>query len=136
MAVNHHNIKNWVPSILTHNLWLIFIEMKQKKNTKKAVLALFRAYFKQPQGHIGWVTLMSLESINPNIPRTNLWNFGEKKIELKISVFLSRPFWLFFKKKNFFFASFPWKLVNIYNVARMGRNFDDYPGFQPQTAPA
>ena len=25
---------------------------------------------------------------------------------------------------NFFFASFPWKLVNIYNVAKMGRNFD------------
>ena len=24
-------IKNWVPSILTHNLWLIFMGMKQKK---------------------------------------------------------------------------------------------------------
>ena len=32
LAVNHHNIKNWVPSILTHNLWLIFMGMKQKKN--------------------------------------------------------------------------------------------------------
>ena len=30
-AVNHHNNKNWVPSILTHNLWLIFMGMKQKK---------------------------------------------------------------------------------------------------------
>ena len=27
-AVNHHNHKNLVPSILTHNLWLIFIGMK------------------------------------------------------------------------------------------------------------
>ena len=31
LAVNHHNIKNWVPSILTHNLWLIFMRMKQRK---------------------------------------------------------------------------------------------------------
>ena len=29
LAVNHHNHKNWVPSILTHNLWLIFTGMKQ-----------------------------------------------------------------------------------------------------------
>ena len=31
LAVNHHNHKNLVPSILTHNLWLIFMGMKQKK---------------------------------------------------------------------------------------------------------
>ena len=31
LAVNHHNHKIWVPSILTHNLWLIFTGMKQKK---------------------------------------------------------------------------------------------------------
>ena len=31
LAVYHHNHQNWVPSILTHNLWLIFIRMKQKK---------------------------------------------------------------------------------------------------------
>ena len=29
LAVNHHNIENWVPSILTHNLWLIFMGMRQ-----------------------------------------------------------------------------------------------------------
>ena len=34
LAVNHHNIENWVPSILTHNLWLIFMWMKQKKIKK------------------------------------------------------------------------------------------------------
>ena len=34
LAVNHHNFKNWVPSILTHNLWLIFMGMKQKNNSK------------------------------------------------------------------------------------------------------
>ena len=32
LAVNHHNHKNWIPSILIHNLWLIFMGMKQKKN--------------------------------------------------------------------------------------------------------
>ena len=31
LAVNHDNHKIWVPSILTHNLWLIFLGMKQKK---------------------------------------------------------------------------------------------------------
>ena len=28
LAVNHHNIENWVPSILTHNLWLIFMGIR------------------------------------------------------------------------------------------------------------
>ena len=40
--------------------------------------------------------------------------------------------WAIFKKKKKF-ASFPWKSVKIYRLARMGRNFDDYPGFQPKT---
>ena len=39
--------------------------------------------------------------------------------ELKNSVFLSRPF-----------CSSPWKSVKVSWAARMGRNFDDYPGFQ------
>ena len=47
--------------------------------------------------------------------------------ELKISVFMSRPF--FFSEKSFF-ASSQWKSVNIYRIARMGRNFDDYHDFQ------
>ena len=34
LVVNHHNNKNWVPSILTYNLWLIFMGMKQKKKKK------------------------------------------------------------------------------------------------------
>ena len=29
LAVKHHNIKNWVPSILTHNLRLVFMGMMQ-----------------------------------------------------------------------------------------------------------
>ena len=34
LAVNQHNHENWVPSILTHNLWLIFMGMKPKKKKK------------------------------------------------------------------------------------------------------
>ena len=53
---------------------------------------------------------------------------------LKCFVFLSRPFcFFFFKKKN---PSSPWKLVKVSWVSRMGRNFDDYPGFQPKIPPS
>ena len=40
---------------------------------------------------------------------------------------------IFFEKKCF--ASSPWKLVKVSWVLRMGRNFDDYPGFQPKIPP-
>ena len=52
--------------------------------------------------------------------------------ELENDLFLSRPFWIFFFKKKIFFASSSWKLVNIYRLARICRNFDEYPGFQPK----
>ena len=45
-------------------------------------------------------------------------NFWELAI-LKNELFLSRPFWIFFRKKNFFFASFPWKSAQIYMVEWM-----------------
>ena len=61
-------------------------------------------------------------------------NFVLELAILKIPVFLSRPFWIFFfEKKNL--ASSPWKLVKVSWVSRMGRNFDDYPGFQPKITP-
>jgi hypothetical protein len=31
--------------------------------------------------------------------------------------------------------TFPWKQVKVYWLARMGRNFDDYPGLQPKITP-
>ena len=46
-------------------------------------------------------------------------------------VFLSRPFWIFFFEKKIFFCLIPWKIVKGSWIARMGQNFDDYPGFQP-----
>ena len=79
---------------------------------------------------------MPFTSIYPIHPRTNPGHFREEILQklavLKISVLLSRPIWIFFSKK-FFFASSQWKSVNIYRTARIGRNFGDYPGFQPQT---
>ena len=59
----------------------------------------------------------------PEIFAKNIWELGE----LEISDFLSRPF-LFF-----YFISSSWKSVNIYNVTRMGGNFDDYPVLQQKS---
>ena len=47
-----------------------------------------------------------------------------------------RFFWVghfgfFFSKKKIFFCLIPWKIVKGSWIARMGQNFDDYPGFQP-----
>ena len=92
----------------------------------------FWAYVGQSHSHIGWATSMSSESINPVNPRTNPWNFHEKYWELailKISFFLSWPFWIFFLNK-FFFASSQWKSVTNYELKWMGLNFYDYDGLQ------
>ena len=56
--------------------------------------------------------------------------------ELENELFFSRPFWIFFFKKKKKFASFPIKHVKVYWLAKIFPNFDDYPSFQPQTAPA
>ena len=41
-TVNHHNNKNWVPPILTHNLWLI---CNSSKTGKKCIFCVFRPFF-------------------------------------------------------------------------------------------
>ena len=41
-----------------------------------------------------------------------------------------------FQNTVIFFCLFPWKAVKCSWEARMGRNFDDYPGFQSKTTPA
>ena len=128
---------------------------KLKKGVKRQKMHFipFWAYIGQPDNHIGWATLMPFPSIYPTNSRTNPLNFSEKYWDLWVLKdqslkfswkilrfggvenlsFLSRPFWIFFFRK-FFFASSQWKSVNIYWIARMGRNFDD--GFQPKTTPA
>ena len=65
-----------------------------------------------------------------SINSTNPWNFGENFSRIgdfeNLSFFESA----ILKKKKKMFASPVWKLVQVSWVARMGRNFDDYPGFQ------
>ena len=78
------------------------------------IFACFWAYDRQS---------LNLSHINALCINPSIWELAV----LKISVFLSRQFWILLNK---FFASFPWKAVNIYRIARMGRHFDDYPGFQ------
>ena len=74
------------------------------------------------------------------IKMANSWNFCEKILRIG-GVEKSQFFWVgrfesFFTKKKCFFASSQWKSVNIYRIARVDPNLDDYPGFQPKTTPA
>ena len=54
--------------------------------------------------------------------------FSQKNFEnwwfWKMHFFWVGHFEIFFPKKNFFFAFFPWKLVKVYWLARMAQNFD------------
>ena len=54
--------------------------------------------------------------------------FSQKNFEnwrfWKMHFFWVGHFEFFFSKKKFFFAFFPWKLVKVYWLARMGQNFD------------
>ena len=83
---------------------------KQAKNAFFVFFACFGAYVGQPDGHIGWVTLMPFASINPTNPRTNLWNFGENCSAFgdgwKTQFFWVGHFEFFFSKKKFFFCFF------------------------------
>jgi hypothetical protein len=71
---------------------------------------------------------MPFASINPINPRANLWNFHE--IFLRIGDFEKLSFFESAILNFFFFASFLGKLVQIYTVEWMGRNFDVFTGFQ------
>ena len=42
LAVKHHNHKNWLPSILIHNLWLIFIFEKKIQNGRLKKRSFFK----------------------------------------------------------------------------------------------
>ena len=48
----------------------------------------------------------------------------------KLSFFESAILNFFFQKNKKIFALNLFKLVIVYGIPRMGRNFDDYPGFQ------
>ena len=62
------------------------------------------------------------------LPRKNILRIGYfEKLSFFESAILD-----FFSSKNKHFASSPRKLVKVSWVSRMGRNFDDYPSFQPK----
>ena len=74
---------------------------------------------------------MSFASFNSTNPRTSPLNFYKK-----ISRICGFEKWPFFESAILiFFASFSWKLVKVYWLARKGRNFDDFSGFQPKITP-
>ena len=81
------------------------VSSKRAKNAFLVFLVHFRAHVGQSDGHIGWATLMPLhQSILLTQGPISL-NFAKKYWELTVwqnEVFLSRPFWIFFFKKNFF----------------------------------
>ena len=101
--------------------------------TNVKVYKSFCPYVGQPHKHIVWATSMPFASINPTIPKTNLWNFHKKN--LRIGDFEKQPFWkighfrFFFAKKKKIAWS-PWKSVTNYVIEWMGLNFDVFPGFQ------
>ena len=91
-------------------------------------LGCFGTYAALPQNHKDWAMSMLVPSINPTNPRTYLWNFCKKC--------WVGHFWPFFT--NFFFKFFfssTWKSVKGSWILRMGRNVDEYPGFQPKNQP-
>ena len=74
LAVNHHNSKNWVPFILTHNLWLIFMGIKKKQ--KLSFSTLQRAELFLPKFYrlvLGIVGLIDAKGINVTQP---IWLSG------------------------------------------------------------
>ena len=95
LAVHHHNHKNWVPAILTHNLWLIFMG-KQKCNFCLFYTLCQTAWRPYRLSHINALCInLTTHS------RTNPWNFCETILRIggfKNLSFLSRPFLIFFKK--------------------------------------
>ena len=107
---------------------------KQLKSTENAFFGCFWAFVGQTHGHIHWAASMLFASFNPTNPRNPSEKFLRKNFEIwrfwKMSLILSRPFWIFFSKKNFFFASFQRKSAQIFMVEWMGRNFYVFPGFQ------
>ena len=101
----------------------------KRPNAFFVFFAGFRPYVGQPDTNIGWVTLMPFTSINPTNPKPIPLNFAKKYWEL--TVLKNIVILTFFFKKEKKNCLIPWKAVKGSWVARMGRKFDDYPGFQP-----
>ena len=84
----------------------------------------FKFTYTPPQECLGWVVFGWKGSKIMKFSRKNIENW----LFWKTQFFWVGHFGLFFQ---FFFALSPWKSVKVSKLARIGRNFDDYPGFQP-----
>ena len=119
LVVNHHNIENWVPSILTHNLWLILMGMRQKKKIKMA---------DSKKGHFSTLSILNISWIGPWVSRIDWceghW-WGSTYMVVRLPDISSK-----IAKKHI--ASSPWKLVTNYVLEWMGLNFQYYDGLQPK----
>ena len=81
-----------------------------------------------------WIHIDALHINLSYWPMDQSLKFSRKNIEnwrfWKTQFFWVGHFGFFF---SIFFALSPWKSVKVSCVARMGRNFYDYPGFHPKT---
>ena len=112
-------------TICDKNFSLFLTYLRLKKNNPRRCRCFFGgnpedhlgSKVGQPHDHIGWATSMLFASINTINPRTNPWKFREKILRIGSFENLS-----FFESAIliFFFASFPWKSVKVYRLARMG----------------
>ena len=172
-AGNQGNHRNFVPSLVSHKLWLIWIDLKQKNfkmadSKKLSFQPPPKAEQLSPKFHelvLGWVEsidandihftlsvfcsklslhrtvwrphkLSEMDALRINwsyLPKDQFLKFWQQLLSfwwwLKNSVFLSWPFW---KKisRIFFFAANLFKLVKVYGIKRMGRNFENYSDYQ------
>jgi hypothetical protein len=102
---------------------------QSEKNTKKAFLACFWAYVRQPDNHIGLVTSIPFASIYPTHPRNQSLEFLRKNIE-NLQNWKTPFFWV--GHFDFFFSKMaPWKSVQIYRGMN-GSNFWWLPWFSAQ----
>jgi hypothetical protein len=105
----------------------VWHKLKKSQKCIFNVFRLFGTYVRQSHNYIGWAKSMSFTSINSTNPRTNPWNFGNNCSAFSSS-WKTQFFWV--AHFGFFFALSQSKLVNIYRIARIFQNFDDYSDFQ------
>ena len=131
-AENQGNHQNFAPSLLSTQETLIDFHEITKKCIFTPFLSLRQtAWWPYRLSHINALCINLSYSPQGPIPKIFGKRYWELE-ELKIS-----GFWVgHFSKNITFFSSSPWKSVKVSWVARMGPNFNDYPGFQPKTTPA
>ena len=110
LAVNHHNIKNWVPSILTHNLWLIFMGLRRTtwrpyRLSHIDALRINQSYYPKDQSVKFWQKLLSF------------WRCWKTQFFFESAILI-----VFFQKKKYF-CFIPMKIGHKLCVRMDGTQF-------------